>query len=284
MAADLDGLMTRCFPEVHQAYGERDCILYALGLGLGNDPIAADEFRYVYERDLRVLPTMATILGQPGFWIDEPGTGIDAGQAVHTEQSLVLWRDLETAGAVTGRTRVVEVARRREGRGSIVRVRTDLHDQADDGLIASLTSAIACRGNEGNVAPSPAAETSSAVIIPDRHPDACIDRQIPAQAALIYRLSGDINPLHVDLAVARNAGFERPILHGLATFGVAGFSLSRARGHAPLRSLSCRFTAPVYPGDTMSTLIWETEEAMLFRCIVDARGTVVLDRGIATLG
>jgi acyl dehydratase len=118
---------------------------------------------------------------------------------------------------------------------------------------------------------------------PDRAADFVVDFPILRQAALIYRLSGDYNPLHADPAIALQAGFSRPILHGAATWGIAGYVMLRKLcGGAPalLRSFGARFTSPVFPGDSLQTEIWTLEPGRaFFRCTVPARDKVVLDAG-----
>lgn len=285
MAIDYQSLLARAFPERRQSYDGRDCILYALGLGLGSDPLAPAELAHVYEAGLQALPTMATVIGQPGFWIAEPDTGIDHSRVVHGEQSLVVHAPLAAAGELVGRTRIVDIVDKGAGRGALLRLRTQLHDALTDRLQSTLVSTIFCRGDGGFGGPAgtaPAAEP-----MPETVPDHRVLRPIPMQAALIYRLSGDLNPLHADPAAAILAGFDRPILHGLATYGLAGFALQQARGQrdaASLQALSCRFTAPIFPGETLRTDIWRSGDDMIFRSVAVERDVVVLDRGRASFG
>lgn len=282
MAIDYDRLMARPFPEIVHRYGWRDSALYALGVGLGGDPVSGEELRYVYENGMRALPTMAVVLGHPGFWIADPDTGIAFRRVVHGEQALTIHAPLPAEGAVVARNAVAEIEDKGAGRGAVVHMRRELIAQATGQLQSTQTMSMFCRDDGGfggpPVAPRPR------VTLPDRAPDMSVTRITLPQAALIYRLSGDYNPLHADPEVARAAGFDRPILHGLATFGVAGFALlsACAGGRAEaLRELSCRFSAPVYPGEAIRTDIWEEGGAHLFRCTVPERGAVVVDRGRA---
>jgi acyl dehydratase len=269
--------MARPFADITSRYSWRDSVMYALGLGLGTDPLSADELRYVYEKDLQALPTMAVTLGHPGFWISEPDTGIDFRKVVHGEQSLVVYAPLPAEGALIARNRVEEIIDKGEGRGMILRVRRDLIDEATGVLQSTQIMSMFCRGDGGFGGQTVAA--APPVAIPERAPTQSVTRFIPTQSALIYRLSGDLNPLHADPAVARAAGFERPILHGLATFGIAGFALLSTRPEKSLREISCRFTAPVFPGESLRTDIWEQEGITLFRCTVLERNQVVLNNG-----
>jgi acyl dehydratase len=279
LAINYDQLMARPFADIKRSYGWRDSVLYALGLGVGTDPVSEDELRYVYEKDLLALPTMAVTLGHPGFWISAPDTGIDFRKVVHGEQSLVVHAPLAAEGVLIARNKVEEIIDKGEGRGAILRVRRDLIFEATGALQSTQIMSMFCRGDGGFGGPGVA--VAPPVAIPEGAPEQSITRLIPPQSALIYRLSGDLNPLHADPAVARAAGFERPILHGLATFGVAGFALLAARPGKSLREISCRFTAAVFPGESLRTDIWDEGGTTLFRCTVLERNQVVLNNGRA---
>ncbi|NBB50434.1 3-alpha,7-alpha,12-alpha-trihydroxy-5-beta-cholest-24-enoyl-CoA hydratase [Rhizobium sp. CRIBSB] len=282
MAIDHARLMARAFPEIRSEYSWKDCALYALGLGLGSDPLSQDELRHVYEKDLEALPTMAVTLGHPGFWISEPDTGIDFRKVVHGEQTLVIHHPLRAEATMIGRNSVEDIVDKGEGRGALLRVRRDLFE-AETGLLqSSQTMTMFCRGDGGFGGPA-SGTPSVSVTLPDRPAETVVDRPTPPQAALIYRLGSDLNPLHADPAVAAAAGFDRPILHGLGTFGIAGFALMTGCGRrgASLRELGCRFTAPFFPGETLRTEIWQEDGVVLFRCTALERGALVLDRGRA---
>ncbi|MDR7156440.1 acyl dehydratase [Sphingobium xenophagum] len=285
MAIDYSSLMVRPLPERTHRYTWRDSVLYALGLGIGTNPTDADELQFVFERGLKALPTMPVILGHPGFWISEPDTGIDYRKVVHGEQSLVIHTPLPAEGSFVAKNTVDEIIDKGEGRGAILRVRRDLFDEATGVLQSTQIMSMFCRGDGGFGGPS-AGKSQPEISIPETTPDVSITRFIPAQAALIYRLSADLNPLHADPAVAEAAGFPRPILHGLATFGVAGFAvLAGAAGGNPaaLREIGCRFSAPVFPGETIRTDMWIDDATVAFRCTAIERDKVVLDRGRAVI-
>lgn len=286
MAIDYARLKSRVFEDVVQEYGPRDCILYALGLGLGHDPMDPAQLDFVYEEGLHLLPTMAVVLGYGGFWQRAPDTGITWQTVVHGEQTLVVHRPLPVSGRVTGRTVIEEIVDKGPGRGAHLHTRRDLFDTRSGELLCTLGSNAICRsdGGFGGTAVGPAGPAP----LPDRAPEQSFDYAIPLQAALIYRLNGDTNPLHADPAVARQAGFERPILHGLCSYGIAAYSLLRMAGAAPqrLRRFDVRFSAPVYPGDVLRTELWQAPQdgaPLRFRCTVPARGVTVLDRGLALL-
>jgi len=269
-------------PEVRQDYGPDQAILYALGCGVGLDPLDEAQLPFVYEeRGFAVLPSFATVLGHPGFWARDLDSGIDWLRVVHGEQGLRLHRPLPVAGEVRGKSRVVEVIDKGEGRGALVYVERSLTDAADEAPLATLTQTLFCRGDGGFGGPQGPARRPPAV--PDRPAELRCALPTSPQSALIYRLSGDRNPLHADPAVARKAGYERPILHGLATFGLVCHALQRSLGPerpAALTAMDCRFSAPVYPGETVETEIWDLgKAAYAFRARVGER--VVLDNGRA---
>ena len=287
MAIDIARLKGRRFPDVVQRYGPRECILYALGIGLGQDPLDGDQLRFTYERDLQMLPTMPVVLASPGFWQREPDTGIDWHGIVHGEQRLTVHAPLPVQAAVIGRMHVDEVVDKGPGKGALLYTTRELFDEQGGRLLCTMQSTAFCRldgGCAGNAVP-PEAPVPALQPVPERAPDCVHAVAIPPQAALLYRLNGDDNPLHADPATARAAGFERPILHGLCSYGVAGFAvISQACGvdAARLRRLDMRFTAPVYPGETLTTELWfEGSQAARLRCRVAGRGVTVLDRGYA---
>jgi acyl dehydratase len=281
MPIDPVRLKAWSFADVVHRYVAKDTILYALGVGYGADPTDDDELRFVYEDRLVAAPTLAVVLAGPGGWIRNPQSGIDWRQVLHGEQSLVIHRPLKPQGEVIGRTRIDDLIDKGEGRGALIYSSREVIDKASGELLCSLASTTFCRADGGfggrNGPIKPLQE------IEDRPPDLTCDLPTSQRAALIYRLSGDDNPLHVDPAVARAAGFPRPILHGLATYGVAGRALIRSLcGYDPtrLRRLDARFSAVVYPGETVRTEIWRLAAGRAaFRCRVVERDVVVLNNG-----
>lgn len=282
MAIDYQRLKDWRFADLEHRYHAKDTILYALGLGCGSDPLDAEELRFVYEENLLALPTMAVVLGYPGFWLKEPGTGIDWRKVLHGEQGLILHRPLPAEGTVIGRTRVTGIIDKGEGRGALLLSERDVIDKASGALLCTLTSTTVLRADGGFGGPrGPAPEPHA---LPDRAPDLHVDLPTLPQAALIYRLSGDYNPLHADPKTAQAGGFPRPILHGLCSFGVAGRALLKACcGNDPKRltAMKLRFSAPVFPGETIRTEIWRDGATVSFRARVVERDVVVLNNGLA---
>jgi acyl dehydratase len=285
MAIVTEKLLKLAIPTVEQTYTQKDAMLYALGVGLGFDPTDRDQLDFVYEKNLKVLPTFAVVLAYPGLWVRDLDTGIDAVKVVHGEQGLTLHRPLPPAGAVVGKSRVTGVVDKGEGRGALVMAERKIFAKGSGELIATVTQTAFCRGDGGFGGPS--GPTPKPHELPARAPDLVCDLPTSPQAALIYRLSADINPLHADPDVAKAAGFPKPILHGLATYGVAGHALLKAAcGYDParLKSLNARFTAPVYPGETFRTEIWLDGEVASFRTTAIERNVVAISNGRAELG
>ncbi|MBO9513251.1 MAG: MaoC family dehydratase N-terminal domain-containing protein [Variovorax sp.] len=257
---------------------EKDCLLYALSLGLGRDPLDENDLPYVYERGLQVLPTMAVVLGHPGPWFDDPRLGITKEMLVHGTQRLRIHQPLAADRPMVATNQVVDVVDKGREVGGIVVVRRRLFDAASKALIAEGESGVFCRADGGFGGHAALAHEFSAV--PARGADAELTLQTEPHQALYYRLNGDMNPLHADPAVARRAGFPRPILHGLCTFGMAGVALQKSGG--ALRSIEARFSKPVFPGERIRLEMWREEAGVAFRAWVDAREAIVLDRGRAT--
>jgi acyl dehydratase len=285
VSLDRQRLLELPFKDIEQTITARDVILYALGVGAGANPLDERELCFVYEQKLRALPTMAAVLCSPGFsWYQDPGNGIDWKRMLHGEQSIEVYSPLPTSGVIVGRTRVTQVMDRGEGKGALLTVERTLTDQASGGRLAKAAAVMFLRGNGGFGGPS--GPVAAPHVMPERAPDLSIVTATSSQAALIYRLSGDLNPLHVDPKVATAGGFTRPILHGLCTFGVAGRALIEGAcdfDPTRLRTMRARFTSPTYPGDTIRTDIWTDGETVSFRATVVERDAVVLNNGRATL-
>ena len=287
---DYDKLKNWRSPPVRHSYTAKDVMLYALGVGMGQDALDRDELRYVYERDLRVLPSMAAVLASPGFWVrDNPELGIDFLRLVHGEQTITLHQPLPVAATVIGETHVTRVVDKGEGKGALVYSEKRLTDEASGVLLAATGSVTFCRGDGGfsggggrGGGDAPAAPLQAT---PDTAPDVALEFVLRPEAAFVYRLSGDINPLHVDPDVAAKAGFPRPIMHGLGTYGVACRGLVKAFcdfDPARFKSVSARFSAPAYPGDTLVLECWRgVEGSVAFRARVPARDVTVLSHGHA---
>jgi acyl dehydratase len=281
MAIDYQRLKNLAIPEVEQVYSAKDTILYALGLGFGADPVDAHQLQFVYEDGLKALPTMPVVLAP----LVRAGVdlGINRKLVVHGEQGLTLHRPVPTAGTVVGRTYLDEIGDKGAGKGALLLFRREVVDKETGQLIASITSTTFARGDGGFG--GPIGPTKPVHELPSRAPDLSCDLATLPQAALIYRLSGDYNPLHADPAFAKAGGFPRPILHGLCTYGVAGHALLRLvcdYDSTRLKRMDVRFSAPVYPGETVRTEIWREGGGRFgFRCRIVERDVIAINNGLA---
>ncbi|ALJ16523.1 MaoC/PaaZ C-terminal domain-containing protein [Sphingopyxis macrogoltabida] len=271
-----DRILAHDFGEARQSYIARDAILYALGVGLGHDPLDEGDLAFLDETRLSVLPTFAVTLCSPGMWIRDAAFGVDFRRLVHSAQAATFHAPLSPSADVLGTARVVGLTDRGEGRGAILELERQIANAADGTTYCTLRQTLLLRGNGGFGGP---AAPRASTVIPETAPGAQTSTSLSPRAALIYRLSGDWNPLHIDPAFARSAGFDRPIMHGLGSYGVAGAALSRALGRNPAETsaLSCRFSGIVFPGDTLAFSIWPDAHGAAFRAHVGER--LVLDEG-----
>lgn len=296
MAIRYDQLKQRAFAPQHQHYSERDTMLYALSLGLGNDPMDDSALPFVYEGmpgGLLALPSQAVVLGYPGFWAREPDTGIDWVKLLHGEQRMRLHRPLPANADVVGHNRITHITDKGEGKGAILVTERRVETTGGD-LIATVQQVSVLRGDggysqQGGGQPSDDPLPPLVATPTDREPDWSDAQIIRPEAALLYRLMGDYNPLHADPEVARKAGFKRPILHGLASYGLVTRAILRQccdNNPARLKGLDIRFTSPVYPGETLVTDIWRVDgnaNQLQVRARVAERDLVVLSHGHAEL-
>jgi len=282
MPVDYATLMALEVPATTQRYTAKDSILYALGIGMGADPMDEEQLRFVHEKDLRAVPTQAIVLALPGMWVRE--SGLDYARIVHGEQSAEFHAPIPPEGEVTGTLRIADVIDKGEGKGALVYAERILTDTATGAKLATLRQTIFARGDGGIGGPAHSQPPVHA--IPDREPDGRVTLATVPQQALIYRLSGDYNPLHADPAAAERVGFPGPILHGLATFGVAAHALLMGVcGYDPdrLASIAGRFTAPVFPGESFETDYWIDGSEVSFRTRVAGRDAIAINNGRATL-
>lgn len=285
MVMDANKLL--CLPPriIRHSYTRRDTILYALGVGAGQYG-GAEDLQYVYEEGLQALPTMAVTLAYPGFWQKEPQYGIDWQRVLHVEQSVVLHAPLPVEGTVEGELTIDSIIDKGPGKGALLHSTRRVTDSADGALLATVRQVSFLRGDGGCGGSTQAPQAPTPM--PERAADVELELKTRPDQALLYRLSGDYNPLHADPRVAKAAGLDYPILHGLCTFGIAGRALLRmlcdGDGHRIVR-MDCRFTAPVYPGDTLLVKVWRNSAGhAAFQVQVPARNAVVLNFGYAKYG
>jgi acyl dehydratase len=268
--------------EASYAWGEFDVMLYALGLGLGQAPLNRDRLRFVYEEGLRVVPSFATVIAW-GALPPVAQMGIDYTQVVQGDQGIVLHRPLPRQGRVSAVGRVTGAVDK-GAKGAIVFRETVLRDEADGSPLATLTSSIFARADGGFGGPATGGATPHAH--PDRKPDLRLTYTTRPEQALIYRLSGDRNPLHADPAVAARAGFPRPILHGLCTYGITCAAVLEAYLDGDGDGLAehhARFSAPVFPGETIAVDLWRDGTIVSFEAMAVERDVTILRNGRAVL-
>jgi acyl dehydratase len=270
-------------PVQQWSFTDRDAILYALCLGFGADPMNERALPFVYEKHLKVVPTLPTVLA----WVAEPtftALGVDPVTALHGEQKIELHRTLTVPLELNVQGRVLEVYDKGAGRGAVIVTQHVLSDAGDGGRIATLTTTCFARA-EGGCGGALGAPTRPHAV-PNRPPDHSLDIATRPDLALQYRLTGDRNPIHVDPAAARRAGFDRPLLHGLCSFGMscravleiyADFDAARIASH------QARFASPVYPGETLTFDLWHDGAEVSFEARVRARGVTAIRNGKSVL-
>jgi len=281
MAIDPDRLKSLVLPDIEQRYDERDAMLHALAVGYepsANDPRELD---FVYERSLKVAPSLPLTLCHRSLATMD--IGIDFRKVVHGAQSLVLHAPLPASATIVCATRVDELWDLGANRGALLVLLRELRDKADGALLATTRMSALCRGDGGfGGAPAPAAAAWSVSGAPDF---ATRWRILPQQAALYRLQGGDMNPLHIDPERAVSVGFERPILHGLCTFaGCVRAVLGAALGYdtARLRRVEGRFSAPIHPGETLQVEIWRAGPSQFrFRARAAERDLIVIKDGVA---
>jgi acyl dehydratase len=271
---DLEAVGRKADPFEHR-WASRDALLYAVGVGAGQQDASA-ELQFTTENsdgvEQRVLPTFAVPIGLGGF----PSLGeIKLSQILHAEQAVAIHRELPVAGSARSVTRVAAI--HDKGKGALVTLETEVRDAADGTHMATLTSGLFIQGSGGwGGECGPRDEWEQ----PDHEPDAVRRYLTSPGQALIYRLSGDRNPLHSDPAAAAAAGFPAPILHGLCTYGYTCRALVDAvcdGDPARFGSMQARFSMPVVPGQQLEVAVWQDGGGALFRTSTEA-GTV-LDHG-----
>jgi acyl dehydratase len=288
---DYHALRNRRFADIEHTYDAAFTMTYALALGIGSDPADERQLRLVSEVESGApiaMPTLSTVVGYPGMWMREPDTGIDALRIVHGEELIVMHAPMPASGTLIARHHVTRIVDKGEGRGAVITYDKDLIDKATGQKLVTVTHTTFARANGGFSARDGVADPSppSPAKVPATPPDRTIDLKTLPQQALMYRLCADRNPLHVSPSVARAAGFERPILHGLCTYGMAAFgliSLWAESDPARMKSLYCRFSAPMFPGETIRLETYQQPNGIAFRARVLERDVVALDYGLATL-
>ena len=283
MPLEYDKLLSTVELDLPFTYTDADAMLYALAIGMGRDPVDTRELPYVYEQGepLRTVPTLATVLVPDMF---PKGLGWDYSRILHSEQRLTLYRPLPPAAELKINKRVVDAFDRGPQRGALVLLEAEGRLASDDTVLFTMGCSIVARGDGGFGGPRGKGIPPHRV--PRREPDLSCDIETRADQALLYRLTGDRNPLHADPSRARALGFDRPILHGLCTLGVACNAILQTicdYDYTLIEQFDARFSAPVMPGDTITTDMWQDGNVVSFSCSVKERDATVLRNGKCTL-
>lgn len=275
MPIDVDRALTADPSQREISWTQRDVLLYHLSLGAGRHADSDPELSYTYERGLQVLPTFAMVAGNgisagdgPVAVMSTPGIDVDLRKILHAGQALSVSRPIRTSGAATVTSRIADVWDK--GKAAVIVMESAATGEDGEQLWKSQMQIWA--SGEGGFGGKPGPETGWAA--PDGRPDVVLDSPtVPAQA-LLYRLNGDLNPLHADPSFARAAGFDRPILHGLASYGIVGKAIvdGLLEGDATrLRALEVRFSGSVVPGETIRIEVWQDRERLTLRATCPER-------------
>ena len=275
------------FKETIQEYSRRDTMLYALSLGFGTNPLDGWQLSHVLEDRLRAFPTMALVLAHPGPWTALPETGVNRKGVVHGEQILTIHKRLPATARVKSTNRVTAVVDKGPAKGAIIQTERELYEADTGHLFATLGGTTFCRRDGGfdltgqNIFGTPREEMPDS---PKREADTIAQVETSLQAALLYRLNGDYNPIHSDPEAARESGFDRPIVHGLLSFGLAARLLELSFAPLELASIRARFAAAMFPGETLMLKIWrDTDNTVWFSGICKERDVEVLSKGKAVM-
>lgn len=279
MPLNIDAIAALSMPDIVQELTHRDTIIYALGLGYGEDPMNERELSFVYEKGLQAVPSFANILCHPGFWAQDPQYGIEWVKVLHAEQAFEIHAPIPPVGKVRGVTGISGLEDKGEGKGALIHQTKKLFSEPDGTHLATVRQTLMLRGNGGQGTFGQQEEQPEA--LPEIAPDATLDIATRPGLALLYRLNGDWNPLHADPAVAAKAGFDRPILHGMCSLGIAARAIIQHYCDYDadrLKGMFVRFSRPVMPGETLRFEFFEQSDTIRFRARVIERDVIVLDR------
>ncbi|MCE9524404.1 MAG: MaoC family dehydratase N-terminal domain-containing protein [Alphaproteobacteria bacterium] len=282
MTVTYDGLMSLKSDSDEFTYTDRDTMLYALGVGMSRDPMNEDELRYTYENDLKTVPTLASVIAWGQRTLGQ--SGINYLLVVHGEQRLTLHKPLPSSATIISEERVTGAVDKGAGKGALIFTEKVIRLKGSNEKLCTVGGTIFARGYGGFGGPSTGAPEPHA--IPERKADGVCETDTRPDQALLYRLSGDRNPLHSDPKIAKMAGFPRPILHGLCSYGTACRAVLKTMcnyDHTMITGFDVRFSSPVFPGETLVTEMWKDGHIVSFRSKVKERDVVVINNGKCTL-
>jgi acyl dehydratase len=258
---DPERALGATLPERTFSWTASDVLLYHLGIGAGDDPVDPRELHYAYEDELRVLPTFGvvapTLRDTEPPKVELPGIDVDLASVLHGSQEITAAGPLPVTGIGVARGRIADL--HDKGSAAVIVQETEVSDEHGTPLWTARSSIFA-RGEGGFGGPRGSA---SRMALPSRAPDVELLTPTLPQQALWYRLCGDRNPLHADPGFAARAGFDRPILHGLCTWGMVCKAVVDALldgDVTQVRGYRARFAGIVFPGETLRTQVWRTDE------------------------
>ncbi|MFK4654139.1 acyl dehydratase [Bradyrhizobium japonicum] len=268
------------------SWGDREVILYALGIGMGSHPLDEKELQFVNEafakpKPLKVVPTFASVC-TCGARLD--GIDFNRVMVVDGERDIRFHKPVPVKASVTADARVLGVFDKGKAKGAIILNEVVVRDGEGDKIVTIVSSTFA-RGDGGFGGPSKGMPEPHQV--PRRAPDRSLDISTRPDQALLYRLSGDRNPLHSDLEFARRAGFPKPILHGMCTYGLTCRAVLQTYADydpAAFQRHRARFSAPVFPGETITIDLWKNGNSISFEARVRDRQVTVVKNGQSVLG
>ena len=274
MALNMDAIGKKIGP-ISREYTWKDVILYALAVGAGSS-----ELEYCYEKNLKVIPTFSLATTFDFFWHIAKESNINVAGILHGEQELIFHAAIPSEGTLITEGAITHYYDKGKDKGALVIAECDIFHSNGAKLFTSICNIFArFDGGFGN-----GEAPKNVVIFPESEPDFVVDARPSFDQNLLYRLTGDFFKLHVDPEFAKNAGFEKPIMHGACVMGYGCRALIQKLVPGKpehVRRLACRFSRPLYPGVPIKTLIWKTEtEKALWRVVNAESGETVLDNGI----
>jgi acyl dehydratase len=268
------------------SWSDREVMLYALGIGMGNDPLDERELLFVNEgylntKPLKVVPTFASVC----TWGAGPGPiGFNRVMSVDGERDIIFHKPMPVTADVHAASRVAAVFDKGKDKGAVVQLETVVTEASSKERLATVMTSIFARGDGGFGGPSEGQAEPHP--IPKRAPDQSIDIRTRPDQALLYRLSGDRNPLHSDPEFAKRAGFPVPILHGMCTYGITCRGVLQTYADydpTAFKRHTARFSSPVFPGDIVTIDLWKDGSIVSFQARVKERNVTVVRNGRAEL-
>jgi len=285
--ADVEEALAIEPEEIPGSYTDRDSLLYNVAIGMGKDPLDAKELEYVCETiGNRVVPTAATVLTRPERRASNPSTLISKMNFVmmlHGEQRLQIHQPLPPAAETLISNAITGVYDKGEGKGALLTNETQVKLK-DGSPLYTVGSTLFFRGDGGFGGSSEGAPVAHT--LPDREPDAVCELAQRDDQAMVYALCGDRNPLHRDPGIAAKAGFDKPILHGLCSYGIACHAVLKTMldyDQTKMTGFDVRFSSPVFPGETHIVEMWKDDNVVSFRTRIKERDVISINNGKCTI-